>query len=499
MADWFYRTKAGEKGPLRPSDLMNLARQGVINPETPLRRSDDDKWVAAKKLKGLFPSAVEVPPSRPVVQRSTKKLAFIAAGVCGLVLSIGGIVAMMKADKPTESASLAETPKAQDGDRTSVPSTQPETPATVAGTKDAQSDLMKQLETTRTSAVDVVKAYLAAKTWEERLPLMANIDAPPSRDSPLAPPAAYRPGTITASAATKDGDVENCWVEVNVSESHPDQPKQVFHLVQTSNGYKINAAVMERVAAQARMNATLAEIRDSKPSVEVTVLKMEKSVSSIRLDVRTTNNSTLHLGYVGFNLSYFDSEGGFVGTSLRNAVNLRAGASTTDQAILSGEHSLEEIARIKVSDLQLTTKTSTGAAINAAQFFTVNLKLDGNRAEDQTQLERTFRGQWLNDSGESKTRQYFSPDARTMHIGETRAGRFSTEITLRNYSTGEFGLRMFHPDGTGIGGVYRPIQKGVFRMTRGQLRPPGNLNWSPPDDDPTKGPVQTYIDAREVP
>ena len=439
----------------------------------------------------------------------------VTAVAVGSVIVVTGLFAafqlgkatVMRSDKPPETAllPLAETPRTQGVVLTPDISTQSDTRTKAdvapgpANTKDTQSEVMKRLEISTKTVETVVTSYLAAKTWEERLPLMVNIDAVPSKDSLLAPPGIYRPGTFKSSSSSTDGEREMGSAEVDVSVSHPDQPTLSFNLVRTSKGFKIDAAVMKQVAAQAQMNAMLAEIRDSKPTVEVTILKMEKSVSSIRLDFRITNNSKLHLGYVGFNLSFFDSEGGFVGTCLQNAVNLRAGASSTDQGILSGGHSLEEIAKIKVSDLQLRTQTSTGAAINAGQFYSSDLRLDSNRPVDETQLERTFRGQWLNDSGESKTRIHFSPDARAMFIGASKEAKFSTEVTMRNYSSGEFGLRMFHPDGTGIGGVYKPIRKGVFRMTRGQLRVAGNPNWSPPDDDPTKGPVQTYIDAREVP
>ncbi len=507
MADWFYHTKAGEEGPFRPPDLINLARQGVINPETPLRRSGDDKWVAAKKLKGLFSPQVEAPPTPPVVRRSIKKPMIVASGVCGIVVLMAVLFAAMRSENPKESASLplAETQKAQDGNHTQDSSTPSEAKPKVsvapgsAKTKDSQSDVMKRLEVSTKTVQSVVTAYLAAKTWEERLPLMVNIDAAPPPDSPLAPPGIYRPGTFSSSSSSTDGTFETGMAQVDVGASHPELQSLWFYLIRTPTGFKINAAAMLREANQARMNATLAEIRDSKPMVEVTILKMEKSVSSIRLDVRITNNSKLHLAYVRFNLSFFDSDGGFVGSCLDNATNVRAGASSTDQAIFLGGHSLEEIAKIKVSDVNLRTQTSTGADINAAQLFSSDLRLDGNRPEDQTRLEQTFRGQWLNHSGESKTRIYFAPDARTMNIGGTKEGRFSTEVTMRNYSTGEFGLQMAHSDGTGIASVYNPIRKGVFRMTRTQLRVPGNPNWSPPDDDPAKGPLQTYVDARETP
>lgn len=507
MADWYYRTTSGEEGPLRPSDLMNLARQGVINPETPLRRSDGEKWVAAKKLKGLFPPQIEASPSPPGVERSIKKPMIVAGGVCGIVVLMAVLFAVMRSENPKESASppLAETQTVLDSAQTRDISTPTETKTKesvapgLATTKDSQSEVMKRLEVPTEAVKSVVTAYLAAKTWEERLPLMVNIDTVPPSDSPLAPPGIYRPGTFSGSSSSTDGTIETGMAQVDVSASHPDQKTLWFYLIRTPSGFKINAAAMLRAANQARMNATLAEIRDSKPSIDLTLLKIVKNSAGILLDVRVTNNSKLHVAYAGFDLAFSDTDGGFVGTCFKNESNLRAGASATGQAVFLGEVSLEEIAQIKPSGLRLRTQTSTGDAIDAAKFFAINLRLDGNRPEDQTRLEQTFRGQWLNDSGESKTRVFFSPDTRTMNIGGTKEGRFSTEVTMRNYSTGEFRLQMSHPDGTGIASVYKPIRKGVFRMTRTQLRVPGNPNWSPPEDDPTNGPLQTYIDAREVP
>lgn len=61
MANWFLKRFEGnvqtEVGPLRPSELLKLVRNGEIKPETHLRK-DDSAWFEAKQVGGLFEAAV---------------------------------------------------------------------------------------------------------------------------------------------------------------------------------------------------------------------------------------------------------------------------------------------------------------------------------------------------------------------------------------------------------------------------------------------------------
>ena len=61
MAVWFLQRMEGnvqtEVGPLRPSELLTMVRNGEIKPETRLRK-DDSAWFPASDVGGLFEAAV---------------------------------------------------------------------------------------------------------------------------------------------------------------------------------------------------------------------------------------------------------------------------------------------------------------------------------------------------------------------------------------------------------------------------------------------------------
>lgn len=59
MADqpqWFVRKGDKTHGPFTSHQLKQLAGQSKIGPETKVRRGNDGQWVAAQKVKGLFPT-----------------------------------------------------------------------------------------------------------------------------------------------------------------------------------------------------------------------------------------------------------------------------------------------------------------------------------------------------------------------------------------------------------------------------------------------------------
>ena len=56
MSQWYYRTRDGEVGPLKPSDLLKHVATGEILPHT-LVRKGDSQWVEANQVGGLFDAA----------------------------------------------------------------------------------------------------------------------------------------------------------------------------------------------------------------------------------------------------------------------------------------------------------------------------------------------------------------------------------------------------------------------------------------------------------
>ena len=66
---WFVRDGNDELGPLGPNGLRKLVRSGRIQPDTPVRREDQDTAVRAGNVRGLFeqPPPAAAPPDPSIV------------------------------------------------------------------------------------------------------------------------------------------------------------------------------------------------------------------------------------------------------------------------------------------------------------------------------------------------------------------------------------------------------------------------------------------------
>jgi hypothetical protein len=60
MANWYIQeeNEQGEIGPLRPSELLDRVRKGIVTKDTKLRK-DDSAWFAAEDVGGLFEAATK--------------------------------------------------------------------------------------------------------------------------------------------------------------------------------------------------------------------------------------------------------------------------------------------------------------------------------------------------------------------------------------------------------------------------------------------------------
>ncbi len=57
MTQWYFRNNnKKELGPVSPSELLELIRQGTVRPETELRKGDH-RWLPASQIAGLFEAA----------------------------------------------------------------------------------------------------------------------------------------------------------------------------------------------------------------------------------------------------------------------------------------------------------------------------------------------------------------------------------------------------------------------------------------------------------
>jgi NAD-dependent dihydropyrimidine dehydrogenase PreA subunit len=63
---WFYARNGQQVGPLSSTQLRELAAAGTLTPADLVWREGTPKWLAASKVKGLFPATpAEQPPAPP--------------------------------------------------------------------------------------------------------------------------------------------------------------------------------------------------------------------------------------------------------------------------------------------------------------------------------------------------------------------------------------------------------------------------------------------------
>jgi len=55
--DWFYQVMGQKFGPVSYADIVRLARQGSLPPESLVRKGVAGNWVPADQVKGVFVGA----------------------------------------------------------------------------------------------------------------------------------------------------------------------------------------------------------------------------------------------------------------------------------------------------------------------------------------------------------------------------------------------------------------------------------------------------------
>jgi hypothetical protein len=126
-SQWYIHTESGEvEGPLSPVMLKARADSGAIGPDTPVRNGAEGKWLAATRVKGLFPSSPVPPPppvaplkipSAPLPPRQASLLRRLespwAFAVLVALLVIGSIAWVVHANNEAEAQAEAQRRKAE--------------------------------------------------------------------------------------------------------------------------------------------------------------------------------------------------------------------------------------------------------------------------------------------------------------------------------------------------------------------------------------------------
>ena len=72
--EWYFQVMGQELGPLSVGELKAKVANGQIQPDTPVRKTAEGKWIFASKVKGLFAVPEEPPPAPIATPKSSATL-----------------------------------------------------------------------------------------------------------------------------------------------------------------------------------------------------------------------------------------------------------------------------------------------------------------------------------------------------------------------------------------------------------------------------------------
>ena len=428
-AEWYYKTATNEEvGPFAPDDLKRLASEGRISSSTMVRKGMDGRWVPAKKVKGLVngepakstttttaaPLVRSTPPvlvsmepedvpevysppvpglpskSRDVMhaeysvvppKKGLSPALLVGAGIGGTLLVVGIVALAMgflgKSDK-TNQPSVAQNSTAKDP---SLNSGNPGNPIEEQPIK-SQPPTQEQPKTNQPGMFmtpeDVVKAYLAAATWEERLLCVVNPDsvrpqmAAKYKTVDLAKTHdVLRPCTIYPVERQPTAVGERVIVKVNVSQGLPHHEYLRCVVVRTEEGFKVDWLETITLGDGDNERAAQNKLQLVEPVLAVEVLKVHQSSSAhTRVDIRVVNNSNKFISFWNVGADLHDADAKYLGHDNTNGSNLRPGQSVTG-SIIFRDIQAADVSSWKLSLESVTIDLGGGNRQDVTKYFTL--------------------------------------------------------------------------------------------------------------------------------
>jgi hypothetical protein len=510
-AEWYYRSSSGRaEGPVTAAHLKQLAQLGEIGPETEIKKGAEGRWITANRVKGLM----ETPPTKPTTIKTapapwrlpvddgdgsepspnrpkppsplvrTQSLAaeatdrdhlpvplrytvsrdvidaeytvtspassrplllLVRAGVVGTLIVVGVVAFAFwmfseKDENKSPQRQVAQNPKEKQ--RSEPPSIKNDTLAAVGTTT---SPSLSTPEAT-------LKGYLAAGTWEERLPYVLNADrvrpemAKVYQNTPRFKAENFLPGTIVAVENRNAPVGGRCMVTVDVHTSSPGVPRWTYILVRMPDGFKVDWEASREQYKKEQNEALQAKLRELNPVLDIEVLRCKQSYSSTEIEFRLTNRSTALFSYVAVTMSIHSAKDEYLGSGFTNATNVRAGQSIVEH-ISFDNVKVGEVASWKIGIQDVTIDRGDGQRTTATTVFKLSEQLAGSDKGYQRKLESRLAGHWRNSS----SHYYFSSDRAEAVFVDKKGDRrvFRYNVMERNYSAGAFQLRFVSNEGTG--------------------------------------------------
>lgn len=220
---------------------------------------------------------------------------------------------------------------------------------------------------------EVVKAYINAKRWEDRLPcvldpksvrqVMAarykNVDLTTAKNE-------FLPGKLTVHAEAGGKLV----VEVDVRESLPYHQRLRYSVVKSGPGYKVSWLESLTLGDEDNQRAEVNQLGLTNPVLEVQIVKKHQEYSYATFDIRVANRSNKLLLYWSIEASICDSDGAYLGKVMTNGSNLKSGGEVFAE-ISFKDVKTYDIASWKPQIGAVSIEVSSGVRAEATKHFTL--------------------------------------------------------------------------------------------------------------------------------
>ncbi len=349
----------------------------------------------------------------------------------------------------------------------------------------------------------VVKAYLAAKNWEERLPFVLNAAEMRPRMAQFYWNAHFNsdeflPGSVISVEGRKEAVGDKCVVTIDVGASNPNEPRLSYAVVRSEERFKVNWTESQTLIKKVKQTS----LRDAlgNPELAVEVLRWRQSYSSADYEFRFTNKSKSLLTYVEFTMDVLDSKGKFIGNGYTNETNVRSDEPYV-KVIPFSNVKVGEIAAWKLSLKAVSVGERHGAWEDATTLFKLNETLGGADRSNHKRLEDCLHGHWresrLNSPFKSPGDFFFSsttPEA--IRVEDDGIGvKYSLDVIERNYSSGVLKLRLI----SAVDGIQLDMTPMDEKTIRTQLTEVSRGGESFREVETRSANDWTYIDAKERP
>lgn len=295
-----------------------------------------------------------------------------------------------------------------------------------------------------------VQGYLAARTWQERLPYVMNADhvrpkmAQVYRGLPTFNLDDFLPGTILSVSDPLVPVGGNCIVAVDISKSSPDIQQISYVVTHSPEGFKVDWEASQKHAEKEIKEALQTKWMKINPEIDVEILRWKQELSYASIEFRLTNKSTSLLPYIAVNMSIENNKGDYLGSAYTNETNVRSGGTIVKEITFNNVE-IGEVASWKMELKEVHVDLGDGQEIDLTPFFKMNEKLAGAAKGYQPKLESCLIGQWRH----SNLHYFFSsekPEVIFLDDKETVL-KNGYKVVERNYSTGKFKIRLFPEKG----------------------------------------------------